>query len=196
MTLSALLLAGGRSHRMGIDKATVAITGRPLWQRQLGVLNELQPRAVWVSARTMPAWCPPGIEMVADPIPSCGPLSGLAAGLRRVQTSHLLVLAIDLPLMTGEHLRKLSGTARPGLGVVPQHGGCFEPLCAVYSAEASAAADEALRRGEASLQNFVRDLLGHFRVRAYDLTPGEGALYLNMNTPTDIPGVGRPSSGT
>ena len=196
MTLSTLLLAGGRSRRMGADKAMVPIAGSPLWRRQLGVLAELQPQALWVSAPIVPSWCPPGIEVVADRLPSCGPLSGLAVGLRRMRTSHLLVLAIDLPLMTGEHLRKLSGTARPGLGVVPQHSGYFEPLCAVYPAEASAAADEALQRGDMSLQNFVQDLLGHFRVRTYHLTVEEGALYLNMNTPSDIPRPAQPPSGT
>ncbi|MDB6019847.1 MAG: Molybdopterin-guanine dinucleotide biosynthesis protein A-like protein [Pedosphaera sp.] len=187
MTLSAILLAGGRSRRMGVDKATVLIAGKPLWERQLRILSELWPEALWVSARAVPPWCPPEIEAVFDRPPSRGPLSGLAAGLRRLKTSHLAVLAIDLPQMTSEHLNKLWGLVRPGVGVVPLHGDYFEPLCAVYPAEALAAAEAALKGSDASLQHFAQTLLRQSRIRVYDLTPEEWPLYLNVNTPADLP---------
>ena len=187
MKLSAILLAGGRSRRMGVDKATVLIEGKPLWQRQLRVLSDLRPATLWVSARTVPPWCPPEIEAVMDNSPSCGPLSGVAAGLHRLQTSHLLVLAIDLPRMTAEHLGKLWGLARPGIGVIPLHGDHFEPLCAIYPAEAVVAAEKALKNHDASLQHFAQDLLRKSQAQFYDLPSGERPLYLNMNTPTDLP---------
>jgi molybdopterin-guanine dinucleotide biosynthesis protein A len=187
MKLSAILLAGGRSRRMGVDKATVLIAGKPLWQRQLRVLSELRPVSLRVSARTVPPWCPPGIEVVADRPPSSGPLSGVAAGLRRLQTSHLLVLAIDLPQMTTEHLRKLWGLARPGIGVIPLHGDYFEPLCAIYPAEAVVAAEKALKNNDASLQHFAQTLLRKSQAQFYDLSSGERPLYLNMNTSSDLP---------
>ncbi len=186
MKLSAILLAGGRSRRMGVDKATVLIAGKPLWQRQLRVLSDLRPGAVWVSARTVPPWCPPEIEIVMDKPPSCGPLSGVAAGLHRVQTSHLLVLAIDLPQMTAEHLRKLWDLAQPGIGVIPLHGDYFEPLCAIYPAEAVAAAGKALKDNDASLQHFAEILLHQSQAQVYDLPCEEQPLYLNMNTPSDL----------
>jgi len=187
MTLTAILLAGGRSRRMGVDKATLLISGEPLWKRQLSVLKEAQPHALWVSARAEPLWCPPEIEVVTDKPPSCGPLSGVAAGLRRLQTSHLLVLAIDLPQMTAEYLRKLCVLARPGNGVIPFHGGYFEPLCAIYPAEALAAAEMALNSGDASLQHFAQNLLRESQARVYELASEERPLYLNMNTPSDLP---------
>jgi molybdopterin-guanine dinucleotide biosynthesis protein A len=187
MKLSAILLAGGRSRRMGADKATVLIEGKPLWQRQLRVLSDLRPVTLWVSARTVPPWCPPEIEVVMDKPPSCGPLSGVAAGLHRLQTSHLLVLAIDLPRMTAEHLGKLWGLARPGTGVIPLHGDHFEPLCAIYPAEAVVAAEKALKNNDASLQHFAQNLLRKSQAQFYDLPSGERPLYLNMNTPSDLP---------
>jgi len=187
MTLTALLLAGGRSRRMGADKATVTIAGKPLWQRQLVLLSAMRPKALWVSARTAPLWCPPEIEVVTDQSPSHGPLSGVAAGLRRLQTSHLLVLAIDLPQMTTGHLFKLWSHARPGSGVIPLHGDYLEPLCAIYPAEALTAAEEALNSGNASLQPFAQKLLHLSQAQVYDLTPREWPLYLNMNTPADLP---------
>ena len=187
ITLSAMLLAGGQSQRMGTEKATLLVSGEPLWQRQLRVLQELQPAELWVSARAALPWCPPGIEVVLDTIPGCGPLSGVAAGLRRLQTSHLLVLAVDLPQMTAEHLSKLQSLTRPGQGVIPRQGDYFEPLCAIYPVESIALAEAMLGTSNVSLQYFVKLLLGKGQAVAYDLTPAEQPLYLNLNTPADVP---------
>src|SRR5204862_64335 len=82
-----------------------------------------------------------------------GPLSGLTAGLERLRTSHLLVLAIDLPNVSVGYLRKLCGLACRGRGVIPVNGDRYEPLCAVYPRRAAAAAREALASGDVSLQH-------------------------------------------
>jgi molybdopterin-guanine dinucleotide biosynthesis protein A len=184
MKPSVLLLAGGRSRRMGVDKAILPISGEPLWQRQLRVLSDLRPDAVWVSARTVPPWCPPEIEVVPDKPPSRGPMSGLVAGLRRLQTSHLLVLAIDLPQMTAEHLRKLWALARPGIGVIPFHGDYFEPLCAIYPVEAMVAAETALSSGDVSLQHFSQTCCANPN-RFMSLRQGSATL-LKHEHPSDL----------
>jgi len=64
------------------------------------------------------------------------------------------------------------------------------------SAEAAAAADEAISRSDASLQTFVQALLRQSRVQTYGLSRVEAALYLNMNTPSDIPATAFSSSST
>jgi molybdenum cofactor guanylyltransferase len=186
MTLSAILLAGGRSRRMGADKATLLVAGKPLWQHQLHVLSGMRPVALWVSAKGILPWCPPGIEVVVDKTPSRGPLSGVAAALCRLQTSHLLVLAVDLPQMTTEHLHKLWGLSQPGAGVIPLNGGYLEPLCAIYPVEAAAVAKAALNSSDVSLQSFAQTLRRQSQVHIYDLTPEEQPLYFNMNTPSDL----------
>ena len=120
-------------------------------------------------------------------MPSRGPLSGVAEGLRLLQSSHLLVLAVDLPQMTTEHLRKLWGLARPGVGVIPQNGDGLEPLCAIYPIEAATVAEAALDSSDVSLQSFAQTLLQQSKLQAYSTAPGERALYLNLNTPADLP---------
>ena len=187
MTLTAVLLTGGRSRRMGTDKATLEIAGEPLWNRQLRLLRELQPEALFVSARTRPAWCPAEIDAVLDERPSRGPLSGLAATLRRARTSHVLALAIDLPRMTVDHLRRLWTMAQPGCGCVPLNETFFEPLCAIYPVEAADIADRSLASGDVSLQHFVQLLQREHLVRAYPLKAMEKILYHNANTPADLP---------
>jgi molybdopterin-guanine dinucleotide biosynthesis protein A len=186
MTLTTMLMAGGQSRRMGFDKATLTIGGEPLWQRQLRVLAELKPAAVWVSARIKPPWCPAEIEVLLDAPPSRGPLSGLAAGLHRLETSHLLVLAIDLPNISAEHLRKLCSLIRPGCGVIPTNAGSFEPLSAIYPIESAPTVREALSSSNFSLQHIAKALVRQNRAEAYVVPAEERAFYLNLNRPSDV----------
>ena len=79
LSLSAVLLAGGESRRMGTDKATFLFRGKPLWQVQLETLRRLRPAEIFLSARTDPSWRPDDVQFIADIPPSCGPLSGIAA---------------------------------------------------------------------------------------------------------------------
>src|SRR5207249_878514 len=114
--------------RMGTDKATLTFRGRPLWQRQLELLRALRPDKLFVSVRSLLSWLPEGVELVVDDPPSRGPLSGLTKSLKQSVTSHLLVLAVDMPFMTVEQLKVLCRFAEKRRGVVPVIDGRFEPL--------------------------------------------------------------------
>ena len=186
MTLMAVLFTGGLSRRMGTDKATLAIAGEPLWARQLRVLRELQPDALGVSARVRPAWCPADVEVVLDAEPSRGPLSGLAAALHQMKTSHLLAMAVDLPRITVEPLRKLWSLAQPGCGVIPSRDEFLEPLCAIYPREAASAAKSALAGEDVSLHALSRMLLRDELLCAYALTNMEKPLFHNANSPEHL----------
>src|SRR5215472_10397984 len=99
-TLTAVLFVGGESRRMGTDKATLILNGEPLWSRQFRVLRDLHPKKVMISARKKPDWCPGDADLALDEPPSRGPLSGLAVSLEKIRTTHLLILAVDMPKMT------------------------------------------------------------------------------------------------
>jgi molybdopterin-guanine dinucleotide biosynthesis protein A len=188
MTLTAVLFVGGESRRMGADKATLVLNGESLWSRQLGVLQELEPEKILISARTKPAWCPQGIEVVLDEPSSRGPLSGLAATLKRIRTTHLLALAVDLPRMSAAHLQKLWNAAQPHCGVVPMSGDKFEPVCAVYPGGEImiAAMQNALSGDDVSLRGVVRTLVDCGRLRVLPLADSEKEFYLNVNTPEEL----------
>src|SRR5438105_14638587 len=127
MNLSAVLLAGGKSRRMGKDKATALFQGKPLWQVQLNLLRELRPAEIFLSARSDPGWRPADVTFAADKPPSRGPLSGVAASLGRIRTKHLITLAIDMPFMNEKYLCFLCDQTKPGRGVLPMIGGRAEP---------------------------------------------------------------------
>ena len=185
-TLTGVLFVGGLSRRMGTDKATLDFVGEALWAKQIRLLRELKPDVIQISARTRPAWCPPDVEAIIDEPPSCGPLSGLAAALRQLKTSHLLALAVDLPQMRAESLRRLWSLAQPGCGVVPVCGERFEPLCAIYPVEAAPFAGAALSSGDFSLQRFLQVLQREKLVQLVPLDESQRRFYQNANTPADL----------
>ena len=186
MILSAVLLAGGESRRMGSDKAVIVFAGEPLWRRQTRTLQQLQQATVFVSARTEPEWRPADVELVVDEPPSRGPISGIAAALAQMQTSHLLVLAVDMPFITGAHLQTLCQRATAGRGVVPVISGRAEPLAAIYPREAHPDFAAALGRNELSLQPLVRNLASAGKVEMMQIDPAEVHLYRNLNQPRDL----------
>ena len=145
MSTSAVLFAGGESRRMGCDKATLVWRGRPLWEWQMEKLRALRPERIFLSARSEGDWRPADVELIVDVPPSRGPLSGLAATLFSIETEHLLVLAVDMPFMTTEHLCSLCHLATDGTGVIPMIDGKAEPLCAIYPKETRTTVEQALR---------------------------------------------------
>jgi molybdenum cofactor guanylyltransferase len=183
--ISAVLLAGGQSRRMGRDKATILFRGKPLWQIQLDLLHKLQPAEIFVSARTDPIWRPADVRFVPDEAPSRGPLSGLTATLARLRSSHLLALAIDMPLMNEEHLRFLCSEIQPGCGVLPMIGDLAEPLAAIYPAEACDTFSVALSGNDFSLQAVTNQLVKTGKLRAVRVPEEKQRCYWNFNEPAD-----------
>ena len=188
MTISAVLLAGGKSSRMGEDKATILFRNVPLWKIQLDLLRKLQPQELLVSAQIDPHWRPADIQFVADAQPSRGPLSGIVAALSQIKTQHLLALAIDMPFMTKDYLRDLCQRTRPSCGVVPVIEDRFEPLAAIYPRAACDDAIAALSGNDFSLQSVVRKLIVARKLQPTQVSEEEKAFFRNLNEPADLGG--------
>jgi molybdopterin-guanine dinucleotide biosynthesis protein A len=186
MTLTAVLLAGGESRRMGRDKAAIVFRGQPLWQRQLELLRSLRPEKIFVSARTEPSWLPFDTELLLDEPPSRGPLSGLTRALDQMQTSHLVVLAVDMPFMTSEQMRFLCGLAIVGRGLVPVVNDRAEPLAAIYPREAATNFAAALAGSDFSLQTLTRNLARAGKIQMLNVPEGAHDFYRSVNEPEDL----------
>jgi molybdopterin-guanine dinucleotide biosynthesis protein A len=186
MNISTVLLAGGQSRRMGRDKPAILFRGKPLWRIQLDLLHKLQPAEIFISARTDPAWRPPGLTFVPDQPPSRGPVSGLAATLARIRSNHLLVLAIDMPSMDEKHLRYLCDKIEPGRGVLPMMGKRSEPLAAIYPVEARVEFVNALSGADFSMQTLTNQLVKMGKLRVSRVSQEEQRFYRNLNEPDDL----------
>ena len=184
--LSAVLLAGGESRRMGTDKATFPFRGKLLWQIQLETLRRLRPAEIFLSARMDPSWRPRDVQFIAYVPPSRGPLSGIAASLVKIRTAHLLALAIDMPFMTENYLRSICDATDPGLGIIAKINSCAEPLAAVYPREAEIDFRTALAGSDFSLQNVVRHLVTSGKLLEISVTEHERRLFRNVNNVSDV----------
>ena len=186
MNISAVLLAGGESRRMGQDKATLVFHGKPLWEVQLDLLRKLRPKEIFLSARSDPVWRPADVHFVPDQTPSRGPLSGLAATLARIQTHHLIALAIDMPLMTDDFLRSLCDVIKPSCGAVPMIGDRAEPLAAIYPKSADSDVSAAFSGTDFSLQPLVKKLIAVGKLRLVSVSKNEERCFRNLNKPGDL----------
>ena len=192
LTFSGAVLAGGRSTRMGRDKASLLVHGELLLLRQLRLLAEAGCSDRLVSSGTTapgPALVlvPDEVRIVADGSADAGPLAGLERVLNEAWHELVLVLAVDLPALDAGFLRTLLADARPGVGVVPSRDGQHEPLVAVYPRAAAAEALARLGRGEFALRPFVRAGIAAGWLRERPVAADEDRFFTHWNRPEDLP---------
>ena len=184
--VSAFVLAGGKSSRMGADKAFVELGGRRLLDRalELAIAVASDVRIVG-SAEKFGGFG----RVVEDEFPECGPLGGIHAALRASQTELNLMLAVDLPFLEAGFLKYLLNEAHASKAVVtvPHAGGAWQPLCAVYRREFAAVAEAALRQSK----NKIDPLYGTVVVRAIEEDEMRNCgfsadMFRNLNTPEEL----------
>jgi len=189
-TISAALLVGGASSRMGRDKAHVELDGVPVATRLSHLLADLFEDVLIVGGD------PPASargRRVADPEgPQCA-LRGIAGALAAAECERVLVLATDLPLMTPDLLLALVAWPEAD-AVVPRGADGRHPLCALYRREpVLRAANERLADGRLQLRGLL-DAVDSAYLEAADLAhvDPDGAALTNVNTPEDLARVSRP----
>lgn len=131
---SMVVLAGGRSSRMGTDKADLCLDGRTFLELQIEKGRVLGIEDIQVSGYRG-AQCP--IPVTEDRLPGRGPLGGLESCLRRARWQKCLVLSVDVPLVPAAELERLLETAARAAAPVTilRHGESEQPLIAVYDRE-------------------------------------------------------------
>lgn len=184
--VTAFILAGGKSLRMGADKAFVEFDGHTLLARALELARSVATEVRIVGSQAKFGSFAPAVE---DVFRDCGPLGGIHAALLASQTELNLMLAVDMPLIPAAFLRYLIGQAReaPSAMVVVPRDGNWQPLCAVYRRGFSLAAETALRAG----RNKIDPLFQMVPTRAIDEKDLARAgfsltIFRNLNTPEEL----------
>src|SRR4030095_4420578 len=126
------------------------------------------------------------LTFVPDEAPSRGPLSGLAATLARIRSSHLLVLAIHMPFMNEDHLRYLCQKIEPARGVLPMIGNRAEPLAAIYPVQARVDFVNALSGVDFSMQMLTNQFVKMDRLRVIRVSKEQQPFYRNLNETADL----------
>ncbi|MBD1936943.1 molybdenum cofactor guanylyltransferase [Microcoleus sp. FACHB-68] len=189
--LSAIVLAGGQSSRMGRDKALIAPQGVPL-------LKQIYEIAVKCASPVYVVT--PWPERYQDILPnSCrfireeplpdetephGPLVGLAQGLAQVQTQWVLVLACDLPRLRVEVLQSwiglLGDVEDDAIALLPRDAKGWQPLCGFYRHSCLPALQEFINQGGRSFQRWLS------QHPVQEVPVSDRQMLFNCNTPTDL----------
>jgi molybdopterin-guanine dinucleotide biosynthesis protein A len=154
---AAIVLAGGRSTRLGRDKASDLLLGRPLLQHVLDRVSTLVEEIVVVTApgQVLPAVSTPRPMRVAEDLyPGCGPLGGIYTGFNATAAVLCLAVACDMPLLSGALLRELLRRS-PTCDVVMPVLEYPEPLHAVYGRACIEPIRERLDAGQFKITNFL-----------------------------------------
>jgi len=175
--LSAAVLAGGRSSRLGRNKALLQVGGITIVERILSIVSRFSPD-VRIITNTPADYRYLDVEAVPDIRPGCGPLSGIHTALHLSATEYVLVTSCDIPLMTAGLVGRLTRACAGADITICKHSR-FEPLCAVYRRTCIAALEELIDHGEFRIIDLFPTLFVNV-IRVDDDEP-----FRNINTEKD-----------
>jgi molybdopterin-guanine dinucleotide biosynthesis protein A len=186
---TAAILAGGQARRLGgRDKSALLVGATSILEQQLAMLRELTPH-ILIVGRPHPPTEHERVRAVPDRVPGRGALGGLYTALVEASDEQVVVLACDMPFLTGAFVSQLAaaGAADTDADVVlpcDAHG--RHPLCASYRTRIAPALQRRIDAGKLRVLDAVDELrvreLGADQLAAYN---PEGRLLLNVNTPED-----------
>lgn len=183
--VSAIVLAGGQSKRLGQDKAWLKLDGQTLIERVVTRVAQISAEVIVVT-NSPRKFAHLEARLVSDVYPEKGPLVGIYSGLRVARHHYSLVVACDMPFINLNLLRHMIGLA-PGYDVViPEVDGFLEPLHAIYSKNCLAPIDRLLAAGGLKIIDFFPEV----RVRRVEeemvnrFDP-QRLSFLNINTAAD-----------
>ncbi len=185
--MAAFVLAGGKSTRMGADKAFVTLEGRTLLARALEAARSVSGDVRIVGDPAKFAGFAPVVE---DEFRGCGPLAGIHAALRVSPAELNLILAVDVPFVTPALLQYLMTRAQGSSAAwvtVARAGGGWQPLCAVYRREFVDAAEKALRDGRYKIDAlFAAVPTLTIEEKALAAAGFSADVFRNLNTPQEL----------
>jgi molybdenum cofactor guanylyltransferase len=193
--LSAAILAGGQSRRMGEDKALLEVDGRPMIEYVIDVAREIADET-FIVATDRPEYEQFGCRVVPDRLPQSGSLGGIYTAVSEAKHDRCLVLACDMPFVNIDLIRFMVDEADdcdvliPALGAERSSQGGFETLetlHAIYSRSCIPAMERQLDAGVYKVIGFFSEVkvkkLSEEQVSAYD---DQLLSFFNTNTPEEF----------
>ena len=183
---AVIIVAGGKSQRMGTDKRMLLLGGRKLLEIALEKAKELSDEIIMVLSH--PIEVSYKVKIVFDKLSGHGPLIGLYSGLLETRKKKALLLSCDMPLVTVEFLRTLMNQVQGYDVTIPKHQGVVEPLCAVYSKNVIPVIEEQLQEGSFSLHALLKNPKLRIKIVKVENKFNEDdtdLLFFNVNTPEE-----------
>lgn len=181
--LTAAVLAGGQSTRMGWDKASLLLDGVPLLKVMTDRAASCADEVLVVGRAGFPGLA--GVRFVPDLGGPPSSMRGLHAALTHARGEFVLLLPCDMPFFDVGLVEHMKGL-RPGADVIlPYPGGRCEPLCALYRASLAVRARALLEEGRLKLRSLLEGPELHVRLVAEGGYPFAEDAFFNINTPED-----------
>lgn len=192
-TDTAIILAGGRSLRMGFDKQLLRLNDEYLLEKNLLLLLDLFREVIVVSNEPKELWGIPNIQrakIIQDKIPSAGPLGGIHAGLSESTADFAFVLAVDMPVVDKAYILKLKETMAKAEGVdglinISAASGEPEPFCAFYGKHLIPEIELFVKRNKRSLRHFI-DTHHFLRVDYPGSSDAGSDIFYNINDKREL----------
>lgn len=183
---TGVILAGGKSARMGTDKAFLNLGQQEIIKRIASELQFVFDEVLVVGGDADKLRCL-GLKPVPDLIRGGGPLSGIHAALMAARYDKCLVVACDMPFISSALARYIYQKAEGYDVVVPRQGTYLEPLFAIYCKTCIKTIEESLRALRYKIVNFYPRVMVNYvdeeELRAFT---GNGKIFFNINTPEDL----------
>jgi len=186
--VTGLIIAGGKSRRLGIDKRFLEIGGRPSIQRVIDAYEGLFKEILIVADATEP-FQSLGVKVVVDLIPGCATLGGLYTGLQFASHDRVFAAASDMPWLSPAAIRVVLDQALSGDIVIPDLAGKLQPMHAVYAKTCLPVLRSVVEAGRLKVQDLCTspELRVHrIPEAAFREVDPELRSFFNINTPADL----------
>ncbi|PYZ97112.1 molybdenum cofactor guanylyltransferase [Alteribacter lacisalsi] len=192
MKVTAVILAGGQSSRMGKNKALLSINGLPVIERIKNVLSQ-SCCGMLVVANSPEQYRFLHVPVVPDRFPDSGPLAGIHAGILESGCEWHFVAACDVPLISRDVieilLREMEDNPETDV-ILPKAGGRLQPMTALYRRSVLPAVEEALKSGQLKLLDALNGLdliyVDEQKAAAQGMDPERWEQsFFNMNRPEE-----------
>lgn len=179
--ITGIILAGGKSERMGTDKGFLTFEGKSFTQRIIDALRPLVSEIIIISNN--PAYDIFNLKRIHDDIENAGPLAGVYSGLHHSKTEYNLILSCDIPLINTNTLEMLIKAKNKESDIIQlESNGKSMPLIALYKKPCETLFHQLLQQGERRLQFAVNKC----KVMTIILDSESDIFTRNVNTPNEL----------
>ena len=179
--ITGAILAGGKSSRMGEDKALLELNGKSFIQQITETLQSVFHKVIIISDRGE-KYQFLDLAIYQDIFKECGPLGGIHSALRNAETKKVFIVSCDLPLMTSDAIGHLVARAHEGIIVVPSLQKRVQPLFGIYGQTCLPDLEEFLKRGQKRVRRFVEEMGAVVLPMDSALPVQQSEIFINVNT--------------
>lgn len=176
---TAIIMAGGKSSRMGTDKGLMEFNGKHLVRI---AIEKALPFCSGLKISTQnEEYKQFGFPLLPDEFPELGPIGGIFTALKNTSTSTILVIACDMPLISAQTIQTLIENQKEYDCAVPRVKGKYEPLCAIYSKSMLRLIESSINEGDLAIYSVLKKANCCFVDFELELPD-----FININTPADL----------